>query len=306
MVLPICCRVGTKILIRPVVTMAREYPCSILSFTDHFTYISVVNLGGRYPHTSLVQPRSRAGDGEGGSVWRQLLLQPALPPFPNPALVHSGWGLVLLPLLSSLFCLSIGCGVGFPASSVVKNLPANAGDADSILGSGRFPWRKKWQPTPVFLPGKSHGQSSVAGYSPWRHKRVRHDLETNQQYQGCEVGLPNVVGIATHVCEPERFPAGLCCVFFLLCKVSSLILVTCPGHSLPHFTEREAEAPRGTVSPDSQTSTISALPLDVKGRKWAGLGCWEGFIPGPETLGWLTVGGSPEASTKVFGPLIYS
>ena len=168
MVLSICCRVGTDILIRPEVTMASEYPCSILSFTDHFTYISLVNLGGRYPHTSLVLPRSRVGDGEGGSVWRQLL-QPALPPFSNPPLAHSGWGLVLLPL-SSLFCLSVGCGVGFPASSVVNNLPANAGDADSVLGSERFPWRKKWQPTPVFLPGKSHGQSSLAGYSPWGHK----------------------------------------------------------------------------------------------------------------------------------------
>ena len=28
-------------------------------------------------------------------------------------------------------------------------------------------WRRKWQPTPVFLPGKSHGQRSLAGYSPW-------------------------------------------------------------------------------------------------------------------------------------------
>ena len=28
-------------------------------------------------------------------------------------------------------------------------------------------WRRKWQPTPVFLPGKSHGQKSLAGYSPW-------------------------------------------------------------------------------------------------------------------------------------------
>ena len=32
---------------------------------------------------------------------------------------------------------------------------------------GKTPWRRKWQLTPVFLPGKSHGQSSLAGYSPW-------------------------------------------------------------------------------------------------------------------------------------------
>ena len=33
----------------------------------------------------------------------------------------------------------------------------------------------------VFLPGKSHGQRSLLGYSPWSHKRVRHNLATNQQ-----------------------------------------------------------------------------------------------------------------------------
>ena len=35
---------------------------------------------------------------------------------------------------------------------------------------GKIPWRKKWQLTPVFLPGKHHGQRSLAGYRPWDHK----------------------------------------------------------------------------------------------------------------------------------------
>ena len=34
----------------------------------------------------------------------------------------------------------------------------------------KVPWRRKWQPTPVFLPGESHGQRSLAGYSPRGHK----------------------------------------------------------------------------------------------------------------------------------------
>ena len=42
----------------------------------------------------------------------------------------------------------------------------------------KTPWRRKWHPTPVFLPGKSHGQRSVVGYSPWGCKRVEHDLAT--------------------------------------------------------------------------------------------------------------------------------
>ena len=34
----------------------------------------------------------------------------------------------------------------------------------------KIPWRSKWQPTPLFLPGKSHGQRSLASYTPWGHK----------------------------------------------------------------------------------------------------------------------------------------
>ena len=51
---------------------------------------------------------------------------------------------------------------------MVKNPPANAGDtrdSGSIPGSGRFPWRRKWQPTPLFLCGESHGLRSLAGYN---------------------------------------------------------------------------------------------------------------------------------------------
>ena len=36
----------------------------------------------------------------------------------------------------------------------------------------KIPWRREWQPTPVFLPRKSHGQKSLAGYSLWGHKEL--------------------------------------------------------------------------------------------------------------------------------------
>ena len=38
---------------------------------------------------------------------------------------------------------------------------------------GKIPWRKKWQPTPVFLPEKFHGRRSLVGYSPWDHRVER-------------------------------------------------------------------------------------------------------------------------------------
>ena len=54
-----------------------------------------------------------------------------------------------------------------------KESVCNAGSAEdtgSIPGSGRSPWRRAWQPTPVFLPGESHGRGSLVGYSPSGHK----------------------------------------------------------------------------------------------------------------------------------------
>ena len=70
---------------------------------------------------------------------------------------------------------------------VVKNLPANAGDIqdeDSILGSGRSPGGGNGNPLWSFLPGKFHGQKSLAGYSPWGHResdtRSMHTPTPNQ------------------------------------------------------------------------------------------------------------------------------
>ena len=57
----------------------------------------------------------------------------------------------------------------FPGGSVVKNASANAGDTtDSEFSPWveKIPWRRKWQPIPVFLPGKFHGQRNLVGYSP--------------------------------------------------------------------------------------------------------------------------------------------
>ena len=69
---------------------------------------------------------------------------------------------------------------------VLKNPPVDAGNARDVgfyPWVGKIPWRRKWQPTPVFLPGKSHGQRSLVGYSLWSCKRDRRDLATKQEPQ---------------------------------------------------------------------------------------------------------------------------
>ena len=58
----------------------------------------------------------------------------------------------------------------FPGGSEVKESACNVGDPDPWVRKIR--WRRKWQPTPVFLPGESHGQRSLVGYSPQGHKEL--------------------------------------------------------------------------------------------------------------------------------------
>ena len=57
---------------------------------------------------------------------------------------------------------------GFAGGITVKNLPASAGDMRRGFDPwvGKLPWRRAQHPTPVFLPGESRGQRSLAGYGP--------------------------------------------------------------------------------------------------------------------------------------------
>ena len=65
-----------------------------------------------------------------------------------------------------LFSLSLVNYLGFPGGSSVKNPPVMQ-ETWFNPWVGKIPWRREWQPTPVFLPGESHGQRSLVGYSPW-------------------------------------------------------------------------------------------------------------------------------------------
>ena len=66
----------------------------------------------------------------------------------------------------------LGKGVCFPGGSEVKVSACNVGDLGLILVSGRFPWSRKWQPTPVFLPGEFWKQRSLVSYSPWGYEKL--------------------------------------------------------------------------------------------------------------------------------------
>lgn len=84
--------------------------------------------------------------------------------------------------------------MGFPGGSEGKGSACSAGDL-----VGKMPWRRKWQTTPVVLPGKFHGWRSLVDYSPWDCKEVAHNEATslllNQMYYCTSHFCKNIIGI---------------------------------------------------------------------------------------------------------------
>ena len=62
--------------------------------------------------------------------------------------------------------------MGFPRGSDGKESACNSGEPGFNPWVGKIPWRREWQPTPVFLPGESHGQRSLAGCSSYGGKEL--------------------------------------------------------------------------------------------------------------------------------------
>ena len=90
----------------------------------------------------------------------------------------------------------VGCSCflwAFQAAPGVRNLPANAGrhqrqGFDPWVG--KIPWRRAWQPAPVLLPGESHGQTSLAGHSPWGHKESDMTERLHTHAHACNTAGP--------------------------------------------------------------------------------------------------------------------
>ena len=98
---------------------------------------------------------------------------------------------------------------GFPRWRSVKNPPANAGDSRCrfYLWLGKSPWSRIWQPTVVFLPGESHGQRSLVGYS-LGGCRVHRTEWLNMHTQAC-VRLNAAAVLITGLCRSYLFPSSI-------------------------------------------------------------------------------------------------
>ena len=107
--------------------------------------------------------------------------------------------------------------VGFPGSSDGNVSTCNAGDLGLIPGSGRFPWRRKWQPTPVPLPRKFHGWRSLVGCSPWG--REKSDLADQLHFDFSRVwwlqrflGFPDLCLHHSSLCFPLHRAFSPACI----------------------------------------------------------------------------------------------
>ena len=81
-----------------------------------------------------------------------------------------------------LYKLSIN-GYGLPRWLKCEESSCQCRTSEFDPWVGKIPWRRKSIPTPVFLPGKSHGQRSLMGYGLWDHRRVQQNLADKQQQQ---------------------------------------------------------------------------------------------------------------------------
>ena len=64
---------------------------------------------------------------------------------------------------------------------MVKNLPAMQERPRFDPWVRKIPWRREWQPSPVFLPGESHGQRSLVGHRPWGLKELDMHTESGRK-----------------------------------------------------------------------------------------------------------------------------
>ena len=86
----------------------------------------------------------------------------------------------------------VGC---FPGGSDGKVSACNVGDQGSDPWVGKIPWRRAWQPTPVFLPGEAHGQRRLEGCSPWGQK----ESDTTEQLTDTFTFMKELKERQTHI-----------------------------------------------------------------------------------------------------------
>ena len=142
--------------------------------------------------------------------------------------------------------------LGFPGGSVGKESTCNAGDPGLIPGLGRSPGGG--QPTPVFLPGESHGHRSLAGYRLWG-RRVGHDWSKWAHVHKPLWALSVILASPITDFLPLFGDTGFICPIQMACSLLYLILLKDPGGS------PLKENPRLFLQPLQWSSFLAGTPF---------------------------------------------
>ena len=139
-------------------------------------------------------------------------------------------------------------------------------------------WRRQWQPTPVLLPGKSHGQRSLVGCSPWGRSEPDTTEQLSTQLLSCQVTSVVSDSVQPHRQQPTRLPCpwdspgkntGVGCHFLLQCmkmKSKSEVTQSCLTFSNP----MDCSLPGSSVHGFSRQEYWSGVPLQVSLNKEEG------------------------------------
>ena len=120
---------------------------------------------------------------------------------------------------------------GFPSDSSVENPPAVQEPQQKSWFDpwvGKILWKRKRQPTPVFLPGKSFAQRSLTGCSPWGRRKIRHNLVTHTHTHPTSPSCQDSRHLqSTRVYSLEVLPPALeqCFSALNLCRNSRSVLL---------------------------------------------------------------------------------
>ena len=99
---------------------------------------------------------------------------------------------------------------------------------------GKIPWRSSWQLTPVFLPGESHGQRSLAGHSPWGHKES--DITLSLLAQSIPVSYLSNIKVNFSFTELLKLNSKCLCLWGwedkIFCRMSPLVWLNCKESDL--------------------------------------------------------------------------
>ena len=109
----------------------------------------------------------------------------------------------------------------FPGGWDSKEYAYNCGRPGFHPWFQKIPWRRAWQPTPVFLPGEFHGQRNLVGYSPWGHK----ELDTTEQ-------LTHIIFHCVHIFFSQSIIHQWMNFFHILATVNNAAMNVCTHISL--------------------------------------------------------------------------